>query len=407
MTIRPYEAARDRDHVIRIWREIGWLPPDRKKADRQFDAYIVAPRTLVAELDGAAECAVMVDDGTIRYQAGELPFAGVAGVATSRVARRRGLASRTTAAALANAAARGLAVAGLGIFDQGFYNQLGFGSLAYQHRVTFDPATLRIDRRPRPPERLTLDDAAEAHRARRRRLRPHGGVNFEHPAVTGAAMQVTEEGFGLGYRENGRLTHYFWAQAKGESGPYRVHWMVYRDAGELLELLGLLHQLSDQVQTVRLDEPPPIQLQDLLDRPFRNYERSRRAEHEHGVRSEANYQARVLDLPACVAAVEAHAEVAFNLELTDPIAAYLPAGGWRGAGGSYLVRLGARSTATPGSDPRLPTLRAAVGAFSRVWLGARPAGAVAITDQLTAPPDLLAALDRALALPPAQFDWTF
>ena len=406
MTIRRYDHARDRDHVIRIWREIGWLAREQEK-ESQFDTFVSAARTFVAEREGAAECAVMMHGGHLRYQAADLPFAGVAGVATSRVARRQGLASRTTAAALADAVQQGQVVAGLGMFDQGFYNHLGFGTLGYQHYVAFDPGTLRIRQRPRPPQRLTEADAVAVHEGRLRRLRPHGGVTFDHPNVTLAGMLEAEGGFGLGYRENGRVTHHFWAAAKGESGPYRVWWMAYEDTDALLELLGVFRQLSDQVQTVILCEPPQIQLQDLLDRPFRNSERTRRAEHEHGIRSEANCQVRILDLPACVAAVPARSELAFNLELSDPIAAYLPEAGWRGAAGSYLVRLGATSTAEPGRDRRLPTLSADVGAFSRVWLGALPATAVAVTDNLSAPAELLTALDHALALPCPDFDWSF
>ena len=406
MIIRRYDHQRDRAAMMRVHREVGWLGKEEEK-ERQFDIFFQAGRGFVAEVAGAAECGVLMADGRLRYRTRDLPFAAVAAVTTSRVARRQGLAGRTTATALADAALRGDAVAGLSMFDQGFYNLLGFGTLGYEQSVTFDPATLRVPVRARAPERITVEDAAAAHDCRLRRLRPHGGVNLLHPGVTRAAMGEAENGFGLGYRSGERITHYFWAEAKDEGGPYSVWWLAYESGGQLLELLGLLHDLSDQVQHVWLREPPQIQLQDLLQRPYRNREHTRRAQHEHHMLADAGCQVRILDLAACIAAVEARSELAFNLELQDPVARFLPQDGWRGVVGEYRVRLGAASGVEPGSDPALPTLRAGVGAFSRVWLGARPAVSAALTDDLSGPPELLAAIDDALALPAPHFDWGF
>ena len=406
MIIRRYDHQRDRDNLIRVFREVGWLGKEKEK-EQLFDTFITASRGFVSELSGTAECGVVMNSGSLRYQERELQFAAVAGVITSRVARRQGLAGRTTATALADAALRGATVAGLSMFDQGFYDQLGFGTMGYDHWVTFDPATLRVPVRPRPPLRITLDDAEAAHTGRLQRLRPHGGVNLNHPDLTRSGMGEADNGFGLGYRDGDRITHHFWAEAKGESGPYEVWWLAYESTDQLLELLGLLHNLADQVHHVWLQEPPQIQLQDLLEWPFRQRARSRRAEHEHRMWSDASGQVRILDLPACIAAVRARAELAFNLELRDPVARFLPEDGWRGIAGEYLVRLGASSSVEPGSDPRLPTLSAGVGAFSRVWLGVRPAVSVAITDDLSGPPELLADLDVALALPVPKFNWGF
>jgi predicted N-acetyltransferase YhbS len=406
MIIRRYDHQRDRDSLLRMFREVGWAGREKEK-EPFFDSFASASRGFVAEHDGAAECAVLMFSGMLRYQQGELPFAGVAGVTTSRVARRQGLASRTTAMALADAALRGAALAGLGMFDQGYYNQLGFGTMAYEHWVTLDPATLRVPVRARPPVRITVEDAEAAHSGRLTRLRPHGGVAFNDATFTRTAMQEADNGFGLGYRDGDRITHHFWAEAKGEQGPYSVWWLAYETTDQLLELLALMHNLSDQVHHLEIQEPPQIQIQDLLEWPFRQRARSRRAEHENRMSSDAGYQVRILDLAACVAALEARAELEFNLQLHDPVARFLPEDGWRGTTGEYVVRLGASSTATPGSDPGLPTLRAGVGAFSRVWLGVRPAVSVAITDDLSGPPELLAELDAALALPEPHFNWGF
>jgi hypothetical protein len=406
MIIRRYDHQRDRDSLLRIFREVGWVGKEKEK-EPFFDSFAAGSRGFVAEQNGAAECGVLMYSGSLRYQQGELPFAGVASVTTSRVARRQGLASRTTAMALADAALRGAALAGLGMFDQGYYNQLGFGTMAYEHSVTFDPAALRVPVRARPPVRISAEDAEAVHAGRVARLRPHGGVNFTDSTFTMTAMQEADNGFGLGYRDGDRLTHHFWATASGEQGPYSVWWFAYETTDQLLELLALLHNLSDQVVHLDIHEPAHIQIQDLLEWPFRDRSRSHRAEHEHHMRSSAHSQARILDLPKCIAAVRARADLAFNLRLDDPAARYLPQDGWQGAGGDFVVRLGATSSAEPGTDPGLPVLEASVGAFTRLWLGVRPAVSLAVTDQLSGAPDLLAAIDTALSLPVPHFDWNF
>ena len=406
MIIRRYDHQRDRDSLLRVFREVGWVGREKEK-EPFFDSFASASRGFVAEQNGAAECGVLMFSGMLRYQHGELPFAGVAGVTTSRVARRQGLASRTTATALADAALRGAALAGLGMFDQGYYDQLGFGTMAYEHWVTLDPATLRVPVRARPPLRITVEDADAVHAGRLARLRPHGGVNFNDATFTRIAMQEADNGFGLGYRDGDRITHHFWAEAKGEQGPYSVWWLAYETTDQLMELLALLHNLSDQVHHLEIQEPPQIQIQDLLEWPFRNRSRTHRAEHEHRMWSDASAQARILDLPACIAALRARADLAFNLHLHDPVARYLPQDGWQGAGGEYVVRLGASSHAEPGADPGLPVLSAGVGVFTRLWLGVRPAVSLAVTDDLGGPPELLAAIDDALDLPVPQFNWNF
>jgi hypothetical protein len=85
--------------------------------------------------------------------------------------------------------------------------------------------------------------------------------------MTQADMLWSENGFGLGYIDaaSGKLTHHFWCSTKAVgNGPYTIRWMSYQTKKELLELLALLKQLGDQVHSVKLYEPPGIQLQDFL-----------------------------------------------------------------------------------------------------------------------------------------------
>ena len=106
------------------------------------------------------------------------------------------------------------------------------------------------------------------------------------------------------------------------------------------------------------------------------------------IRGDGYWQARICDLAACMAKTHLHGPPArFNLTLRDPIEKYLDADApWRGTSGEYVIALGPESSAEPGSDPALPTLDASVGAFTRMWLGVRPATGLAVTDDLDGPP---------------------
>ena len=63
--------------------------------------------------------------------------------------------------------------------------------------------------------------------------------------------------------------------------------------------------------------------------------------------------------------------------------------------------------AEPGADRALPTLEATVNAFSRLWLGVRPATGLAITDALRGPQDLLERLDALVRLPRPHMGWEY
>jgi len=53
------------------------------------------------------------------------------------------------------------------------------------------------------------------------------------------------------------------------------------------------------------------------------------------------------------------------------------------------------------------TATASVGAFSRLWLGARSATCLSWTDEFSGSPDLLAKLDHILCLPSPASDWDY
>ena len=405
--IRPYDEALDLDAVARIWSEIGWLDSvERKPA---LKAFLAAGNTEVGIIGDEAECMVTWSPGSIRYQVTDLPICAVTAVTTSHVGRRQGLATAMTSRALAQGADTGSVVAVLGMFEQGFYDLLGFGTAAYDHRLSFDPASLMVDHIPyRPPTRLTTDEWADLHHALVNRMPAHGSVVLTPPGLIEGEVGFGENPFALGYRDDdGTLTHFVYGQMKGAYGPWHLNTYAYQNTEQLLELLRLLRELSDQVRSVRMMEPAHIQLQAMLKNPIREGDRSTRSDHESSNRSIAWWQLRMLDVAACVAARCWVGEpVLFNLTLTDPLESRLD-GGWQGVGGDYSITIGTESRATPGHTDGLPTLRAGVGPFTRLWFGVRAPSTIAVSDDIEAPLDLLTALDEALLLPKPVAGWAF
>ena len=405
--IRDYDHERDFEAVDRIYREVGWVDEDDSKVHEELARAVY--EGVVFCLDGDVECLATTSLGAMRHLETDLDLAVVTGVTTSRVARKLGAAKRLTAAAIARRAEAGSEIAALGMFEQGFYDRLGFGSGAYSRIVKFDPATLKVDRRFRPPKRLTKDDWRDVHHALHERLRGHGGCVLHAPEIIRGELGFTRKPIGLGYYDGGTLSHFIWGGAEDEHGPYFVWWYAYRTPEQLLELLALIRSLGDQVGLVGMEEPADIQFQDLLDAPFRNRRLTEGSKYAGSHRTHAWWQARILDVAKCLAKTHLESDdLTFNLTLTDPIAEHVADGSsWRGVAGDYVVTLGAQSAARRGREASLPTLRASVGAFTRVWLGVRSASVLAHTDEIDAQPGLLADLDRTLRLPPPHIGWDY
>ena len=409
MQFRHYDPKIDSEAAHRIWREAGWV--DDEKEERAMDIFLSGADVLVADINGQAECLVASMPGDIQYKQATVPMGIVASVTTSRIARKLGYAGILTANLLALQAEQGAAVSALGMFEQGFYNQLGFGTGSYEHWVRFDPATLNIKTDTRPPLRLTSDDFDAMHTALLGRFRGHGAVNISPVEFTKGELIWDSKGFGLGYRDgkNDALSHFVWCSAKGEHGPYRVAFIAYQNWTQFIELMALLKNIGDQVRTVHMREPAHIQLQDFLVQPFRRQIVSEKTDHSTGTSASAYWQMRILDLPTCLARTHLpNADLRFNLALTDPVSKFLGKDAkWNGIGGDYVITLGQTSSAVPAVDNSLPTLNASVGAFTRLWLGVRPATGLAVSDDLDGPETLLSDLDRSLCLPVPHPDWDF
>ena len=413
MEILDYEHSRDFEAVKRILFEVGWLE-DEDDANA-FEAEARASRGFVFPMEGQAESAVFTVPGSLRHGDADLEMTAFTGVVTSRVARRLGAATRLTARALADGAETGSEVAALTMFDQGYYERLGFGTGAYENRISFDPATLRVDRSFRPPKRLTAEDGRDIYQAMHARQRGHGSIvmNADGGLQAELLSYKAAKTIGLGYCDgaDGALSHFLFGQTSGEAenGPYRIRWFAYRSPEQLMELLALIKSLGDQVYSVAMEEPPGIQFQDLLSQPARNRDISEGSRHAYAHTTRAHVQFRILDVPKCLAKTHLDAEsLTFNLKLSDPVAEHLqPETRWRGVAGDYVVTLGEDCSAEQGRSRRLLTLQASVGAFSRLWLGVRSASSLAVTDDLCGDDGLLRQLDRVLRLPQPHFGWPF
>lgn len=397
--------------VKRIWREVGWLEANPQK-ERAAELLLAAGDAYVAVIDGQAECAVSTAQGDMMHTGTKLPLTALTTVVCGHLVRRQGVAARLAAHAVSQAAQQGAAVAALSIFDQGYYERVGFGPGGYEHEVSFDPAQLSVPQPAVRPTRLTVDDAPAIHDARLARRRAHGSCSLASVNITTADMLFGDNVAALAFRsvETGVLTHMLVMRTKSpEHGPYEIVVTAYRSWPELIELLGLLRELSDQVHLIRIREPVGFQLQDLLVRPFRHRRITEDSKFESGVRADAYSQSRICDLSRCVEASHFDGPSArFNLIVSDPIADLLPEdAAWRGTGGSYVVALGPASSARRGHEDRAPTLTASIGAFTRLWLGVLPATTLAVTDSLKGPAGLLDDLDKLIRLPRPSFDWDF
>ncbi|GJM12606.1 MAG: hypothetical protein DHS20C12_10090 [Pseudohongiella sp.] len=411
MKRRALDIQKDLPAIRRIWEEIGWLDRDEEDQAKYLSTFLHASHALVAEINDNAECMVATTKGSLQHLDSVLSLSIVASVTTSLIARKQGFASRLTAELVAKAALSGAELSALGMFEQGYYSRLGFGTGPYEHRVQFDPAQLSVSSKARIPQRLTTDDYKDVHFALSNRWASHGSVNVFAAEHAHAEMGWTDDAFGLGYRnDDGELTHFIWGENKGEHGPLTINALAYQNSEQLLELLSMLKGLSDQIYTVSILEPSHLQMQDLINSPFRRQTTTEGSEHEEGNYAEAFWQIRINNLEAVLEKTQlpGRPELSFNLELSDPIVDFLSEqSAWQGIAGNYSITLGEKCCASTGHQRGLPLLKASVGGFSRLWLGCASATAIALSGEISADRALLDSIEKSLCLPLPKTGWEF
>lgn len=424
--IRLADVEREREPLLRIFTEVGWLPEPEIRTPIVLQVLELS-RVLVWDVKGTPEGLAASAPAEMCYLGRMMPIANIEFVAVSRVARQGGVAARLTAESIArDVLERAMPVNTLGMFDQGFYERVGFGTGSPQLFLRIDPADFDVPPLRRPVVRLGTDDWERMHACRRARRHPHGTITMLDPRFTraGALGHDLRNYFGLGFEDpaTGELTHFLWIRAEATGpGPYEIRWMAWRTREHLLDLLGLLRSLSDQVMLVIIPQPGGMQMQDLIRRPFRNRSRSRAGALQATYEHLAWWQIRINDVAACLSWTRlpwVSTPFTFELELTDPVERFLSEetrSRWSGVGGRYLVTLGPESYAerlpsdAPEGHTGRPRLRTSVNTFSRLWLGVLPPSGLALTAPDLGPgfadPGLIEALDEVLRLPTPQVDW--
>ena len=100
MKIRKYNQEKDKEAVLRVFKEVGWVRSE--KDEKALNVFMNGCETIVAEIRGEAEAVVQSTPGRISYLGEELDISVIIAVVVSRVARKMKLASKATAQAVKN-----------------------------------------------------------------------------------------------------------------------------------------------------------------------------------------------------------------------------------------------------------------------------------------------------------------
>lgn len=416
MKIRRFDLKDDFKEVVNLWHEIGWLKSNDPADNPGLKYLLDSSDVWVYEENNKIEASSLGVPGEINYLKDKLPFHGLSGVVVSPVVRKKGLASRLVSKSLIEGYNKGYAVSGLLMFEQGYYNHLGYGTGSYDHQFTFDPSHLNVKKKPRTPERITKDDWQKVHKSLLNRKSNHGAVSLLPAYITRDKMAwSSDETYGLGYyNEAGEITHMLWIRKEGDysgpfaNGPLVVEFMTYQNYEQFLELLAILKNLGDQIYAVKINEPAKIQLQDYFNYPRKQYNQSG-SKYGYESKAFAGWQIRILNLEKCIRATNLKcSSIKFNLELYDPIEDYLDSNEWGGLSGNYQLKLGGSSSIKKGKNSELPTLKATVNSFSRMWLGVLAPSVLAIRDGVSGPEQLIESLDYLFGyLPKPKMEWSF
>jgi predicted acetyltransferase len=407
ITIRVYQD-KDFANIFQILQDCGWMESSAESTAREI---IAESKVIVAELGNRVEAASMASAGSLQYQDEIIKANVINAVIVSLIARKAALAAKTLAKLIADEAERGIPFSVLGMFEQGYYNKLGYGTGNYYRQLHFDPSELQFSGSFRMPRRLSVKDYQEVHENRLNRMKLHGYYDMISPIATKCEMELDKKSFGLGYYDNNaRLSHHLWIKpVDKENGPFKVMWYACQKPEQFLELLALLKSFNDQVREISITEPPNLQLTDFMKRPIHSKIVTRGSKFQNYIDTYPYWQIRMLDPAYCLQNTHLNCtNTDLNVKITDPLDHYLTKENkWQGCGGEYFLRLGKNSELSKGFRSGLPRLNASIAAFSRMWLGVKPASGLAITDCLAADEKLLKLLDKAFCLPEPQPDWWF
>ncbi len=419
LEFRIADPKADINAVLGLFRKAGWVSGFKKElfADDSRSKEIVAAfledsYAYLACYDGIVESVAQTHQGTIQQTDTILPLCAVTAVICGYVLRKQKATSIALARVLADRAKAGDAFAMLGIFDQGFYDRLGFGTNPYEYEFYIDPRDLNVPKISRPPKEFSLDDFKAIYRSRCRAHSMHGVCTISSEAMVKGEMIFHDEknGFVLGYtNEEGEITHHLFANFEDEHGPGGIHWLVFQNEQQLLELLQIVKSLSDQIYSFWLLQPPQIRLQDYLHEPFRSTELTKGGKLPAKTEAYGFSQLRVLDIAQAVAATHFSGEtVSLNIQIDDPIERFLENdSAWRGVGGEYVLHLGEESSISPGRHPNYESISLSVNDFSRMLHGSISPAQLCFMQKMKASEGLLKKLTRVFNLPEPHPQWLF
>jgi len=409
MEFRKYNPEKDKKDAMRIWIECGWME-DEDKDKKAFDIFTGSSRCSVVDLNGATECFIVTSPGQMKYGNSNLSLSAVSAVTVSRLLRKQGAAPRLLASMLKEDINNGADVAGLGMFEQGFYNRLGFSTMGYEHWYSFDPAKLKVYKKGGIPIRISPEDFKEVHMCYSKSRKLHGFVTLDPPGLMHGEMLWCKNGFGLGYKTDGELSHYLWFSTDDvEEGPYDVRWISFQTGEQFLELLGIIKTLEEQVRTINMKEPAQIQLQDFIDRPFQLQTITRKGKFESRMRSIAYQQLRICNLENCIRAIQYDGTAfSFNLRLTDPINDFLDERNkFDECSGDFTVSIDKESAISRGFEDNLPLVEGTINGFTRLWIGILPASSIGLVEDLNIDKSLVDKLEKVFYKPDVRSDWDY
>lgn len=335
-----------------------------------------------------------------------LPMAGVGTVAISPVHRKRRLAEQLVASGLRAARERGDLVSALYPFRVGFYHRLGYGNAGIVEQWQVPASSL-----PDSPERMRVelleDDAARAQALALygEWARAQNGQLERTPRMWSYVLSQADRAL-VGYRAaDGALTGYavvaYRTDLKRRDRFLEVEELVWTTQSSRRGLLAWLGSLGDQWEQVLLRALPAHRLQDWLREPRLPADTAPPWQlWSPAATLLMGPMFRLLDVAGAWEhrSIAGMAGVSTVFEITD---AHLP----ENAGRWLLTLEGGRASLVRDGSAHA-TIRLDIATFSRLYIGALSPGAAFAAGLLECDrPDLLPALDAALALPePWLFD---
>jgi predicted N-acetyltransferase YhbS len=245
-------------------------PPAELAKFREYLPYSTGNVTVIAEEDGAAVAVASAIPMRQNIRGSVHQMAGIAGVATSPLARRRGHVRALLTDLLAQMRDTGHPVSALYPFRPSFYERFGYVGLPAARTVSFSPADLGRLLTADLPGEVTwerLADGFDRYQAIYQRLlgERHGFAVF--PDYAAARFRDTDERWLVTARVDGETVGAVTYRIDGHAGELTAqHLLTTGPLGRALLLrflAGHVDQVSAVVATVAPDETPELWWTDL------------------------------------------------------------------------------------------------------------------------------------------------